>query len=248
VKKNKGRSTIGGVPNIVEDTSSTPLDFFTDEWNPYLIFYGYYNSCVISNEMAADGSTSLKCDLYNSPTYLWWGAYFNWTAPTANRDVSLYTHFRVKVRAAPGYGQIQLVASCGQAEAYLHSPDYSPDGLSIDDQKWRTLYIPLADLGLLPGMTINGTGIYNSGVKPTVFYVDSVALVKISSSSVQSLTYPTVPFINTSRTSGYYGLSDTGVINTVNTVPTSTDSTGSKHNNALTLTFMALLLLIVTML
>jgi len=228
VKKNRGRSDIGGVLQIVEDTS-TVLNFFVDDWDPDVDIYGNKFACVKTTEMVADATTALKCDIYNNDTvYIWWGAYFQ--TPSAKRNSSLYTHFRCKIRAATGYGQIKVAVGTDSGSAELYSPNYSPDGLSIDDKMWRTIYVPLADLGITGGVNINGTSILNNGVKPLVFYVDSIAFIKASSTNVNPMTYPIIPVVDTSRTSGYFGFSDFQVVTSASSGGTQT-GTGTQTGN-----------------
>jgi len=186
--------------------------------------------------MAADGTKSLKCVLFNYDSnfldnYKWIGAQL--ASPTADYNVASYTHVRLKIRAADGFGMIRMGLDIGNKSVALHDPDYSPDGLSIDDKKWRTLYIPFQDLNP-QGTKLSRVAFYSHSVKPIIVYIDSLAFIKASSSTIKPYTnFPLLPSFSTERTSNYYGFeySTNGQIVTVNSNPSNTGNQNTGNQN-----------------
>jgi len=196
----KGRSTIGGIIEVTEDMNKI-LPIFTVDWENVIIYNTSSMPCVKTDKVFADGQASLECDIFHKYGYHWWGAFFNPTLQL-DRDANSYSHLRLKVKAADGYGKFKLVCGCERDSVSVHDPKYSPDGLSIDDLKWRTIYIPIEDLGLT-GQIINVTTCTSEDVKPIKFYLDSIAFVKATSQVKPFTNFPIAPRFSTARTSGY---------------------------------------------
>jgi len=182
--------------------NTNALNVFTDVFTNVIVYNNTNMPCYTTNVTAADGNACLECDIFNYYNYVWWFAYFNYLF-TLDRNPTDYTHLRLKVKAVQGYGLIKLAASGGSPIAALvHNPSYSPDGLSIDDQKWRTIYIPLEDLGIFD-QELNGSSILSDDVKPVKFYVDSIAYVKATATVTPFTAFPIPPTFSTARTSSY---------------------------------------------
>jgi len=204
-----------------------------------------YNSsimpCVITNQVFADGQSSLECDIFDYYAYAWWGAYFK--DNTLDRNAGSYTHLRFKIKAAAGYGKIKVACTCEQTVVSVHDPKYSPDGLSIDDLQWRTIYIPLEDLGLTPLMIINETTIVSDDVKPIKFYLDSIAFVKATSQVNPFSNFPILPRYPTGRTSNYTTLNIDDTID-----PTVIEAETTKESSAVSLSSSLISLIFLFML
>jgi len=205
VKKNKGKGA--GLLTYTEQASPV-LKIFDEDWiSPN--FYPNTPSaipCQVTNETAADGKYSLKCQIFNRPTYVWFANYL--TQNTPDRVADQYTHYRLKIKSAKGYGNVHIglyTDGHGDETADLYNPNYYVDALPINDNSWKTIYVPIADLGLNGG-TYNSTTIVNMGYRPMIFYLDSMSLVKATTANKDFTAFPVTPDVSFERSSGYEGL------------------------------------------
>jgi len=155
----------------------------------------------ISCNLSSTPEPCIHCKFFPGSTWSTFGRVYSNLGVVV--DPSPYTHFELEIKAAPGFGEVQMgtlfynksyAEITGWGSVRISNPFYSGRG-PISELDWKYFRIPKADLGLTAYLDIVGFAFYPIGDRPIEVYIRNIAFAAFDTQLVAIPGFPSAPLL-----------------------------------------------------